>query len=367
MDVATFPAAQRGAGYILKQLEKSRLITWEHRDDDARLLMITNLWPDQERPAYGPFVKYTVEGIRDLGVGCDVLYVRGYCGAAAYLAGALASFVMPLAYPGKYLLVHCHGGETALAGRFFLGRPVMASYLGTDLLGTQVGGDRRLRAKCWLRSIVLRRHAASMSATTTKSAEMETFLTRHAQERNTVISDGVDRRRFCPRDRDRARVDLKWPLDRTIVLFAGRAESPEKRIWLAEEAIDLARKQNPAVELRIANGVAPSQMPLYYAAADCLLHTSASEGSPNVVKEALACNLPVIATPAGDVRELLQGVDACTVCEPDAKIIASALADIARHRQRSNGRELTAHLDAKSIAQRTLGCYTVLGFPPGDG
>jgi teichuronic acid biosynthesis glycosyltransferase TuaC len=363
MDAPNGPASLRWARYILRQLERSRLVTWERRDDDARLLMITNLWPDSRRPAYGPFVEYTVEGIRDQGVACDVLYVRGYRGKFAYLAGALAAFVMPWAYPGKYLLVHCHGGETALAGRFFWGAPVLASYLGTDLLGTQVGGDLRLRAKCWLRSFVLRRHAALMSATTTKSAEMETLLARRARQRNTVISDGVDRKRFYPRDRDQARADLQWPLHRTIILFAGRAESPEKRIWLAEEAVDLARNQGSDIELRIANGIPPNQMPLYYAAADCLLHTSASEGSPNVVKEALACDLPVVATAAGDVRELLEGVRECVVCEPDANTIAKVLADIAHRGQRSDGWRLTEHLGTESIAKRTLQFYSVFGFP----
>lgn len=195
------------------------------------------------------------------------------------------------------------------------------------------------------------------------SVEMERLLTPRARLHNTILPQGVDRDRFHPRDRDQARDELGWPKDRTIVLFAGRAESPEKRLWLAEEAMELATAQIPNLELRVAAGVPPSQMPLHYAAADCLLHTSVSEGSPNVVKEALACNLPVVATPSGDVLELLHGVDACAVCEPAPTSIANSLIEVLGLRRGSNGRERTMHLGIDVIAQRTIESYRELRFP----
>jgi teichuronic acid biosynthesis glycosyltransferase TuaC len=352
---------------VIAWLDERGLVTWEHRDDEAQLLMITNIWPCAERPSYGPFVQYTVDGLRRRGIASDVLYVRGYRSPVAYLAGALSSLLLPVAYPRKYLLVHCHGGETSLAGRFFLGGPVLTSYLGTDLLGTQVGGGLRLRLKCWTRSFVLRAHAATMSATTTKSAEMESLLVARARPRNVVIPDGVDRERFHPRDRARARAELGWPAEGVVVLFAGRAEAVEKRLWLAQKAVDLARARRPDIELRIANGVPPGQMPLYYAAADCLLHTSVSEGSPNVVKEALACNLPVVATPSGDVRELLEDVEGCAVCDADAAALAAALLDTLQSHRRSNGRALTEHLSVEAIAGRTIALYRAMGLPVTDG
>jgi glycosyltransferase involved in cell wall biosynthesis len=156
---------------------------------------------------------------------------------------------------------------------------------------------------------------------------------------------------------------LGWPADKVIVLFAGRAEAAEKRLWLAEQAVNAAAVEIPNLELRVAATVRPSEMPLHYAAADCLLHTSVSEGSPNVVKEALACNLPVIATPSGDVRELLRDVDACAVCEPDSDAVASSLVKVLGLHRESNGRELTAHLGIDVIAHKTMDCYRTLGFP----
>ena len=168
-------AHRRCARYVLDWLDRRQLVTCERRDEGSRLLAITNLWPYEGQPAFGPFISAAVDELRKQGLACDVLFIRGYRSPVAYLAGAVASLLLPLAYPHKYLLVHCHGGETALAARFFLGRPVLVSYLGTDLLGARVGG-LGLRTKYWLRSRVLRMHAATMSATTTKSLEMETLL-----------------------------------------------------------------------------------------------------------------------------------------------------------------------------------------------
>jgi glycosyltransferase involved in cell wall biosynthesis len=95
-------------------------------------------------------------------------------------------------------------------------------------------------------------------------------------------------------------------------------------------------------------------------AADCLLHTSSSEGSPNVVKEALMCNLPVVATPAGDVAELIDGVLPSFLCEPSETALAEALVECLREPRRSNGREVSGRLDARIVADSLLALYKEL-------
>jgi glycosyltransferase involved in cell wall biosynthesis len=357
------PVYRGCARATLDWLDRLKLVTWERRDDRARLLAMASAWPYPERPSYGPYIRDGVDELDRQGLACDVIFIRGYLTPIAYLAGAVAALLIAIAYPGKYLLLHCHGGEASLAARFFFGGPVLVSYQGTDILGTQVGGDLRLRCKCWLRSQILRRHAATMTATTTMTPEMEGLLTPRARPRNSLLPQGVDRARFRPRERGQARAELGWPTDKTIVLFAGRAEAAEKRLWLAQEAIEIAATELPNLELRVVASVSPSQMPLHYAAADCLLHTSVSEGSPNVIKEALACNLPVVATPSGDVRELLAGVDACAVAEPVPADIAKSLVGVVQLGRESNGRDRTKHLGIDVIAQKTMECYRALGVP----
>jgi teichuronic acid biosynthesis glycosyltransferase TuaC len=329
------------------------------------VLIITNLWPDSDRPAYGPFVRAAVDSLEALGPKADVLYIRGYSGPNAYACAALIVTFLGLS-ERRYELVHAHGGETALIARFYLGAPVLASYLGSDLLAPKVG-DRRFQVECSVRSAIIRRHAVLMAGTTTKSREMESFLPRRARARNRVIPDGIDLRAFVATDRATARARVGWNADARVALFAGRADAPEKRLWLAREAVEIARRELPDLELAVVSGARPGEMPLYYSAADCLLHTSASEGSPNVIKEALACNLPIVATPAGDIADLVRDAQPGAVVRDDPQALADELVRCCRMPVRSNGRSLTDGMDLDNAARATLAFYrsVVDSFAPG--
>jgi teichuronic acid biosynthesis glycosyltransferase TuaC len=338
-------------------LERRGLVTWERRGSRAGLLTITNLWPHDENPAYGPFVKRSVDGLDALGVVGDVLFIRGYKGLRAYASAA--AFVGMLRATKRYALVHAHGGETALVARLYTGAPVVASYLGSDLLAPQEGGWR-IGLGRRVRSALVRRHAKLMTATTTKTPEMEEVLPRRVRRRNRVIADGIQLDRFTPIDRGLARERLGWPLGSPIVVFCGRAASPVKRLWLAEQAVSLARTDLEDLQLMIVSGVEPDEMPYYYSAADCLLHTSASEGSPNVIKEALACNLPIVATPAGDIERLVAGARPGGIVEADAQALAWAVVRCCRNPTRSNGRTLTGGMTLQSATAATLDLYRSL-------
>jgi len=98
-------------------------------------------------------------------------------------------------------------------------------------------------------------------------------------------------------------------------------------------------------------------MPSYYRAADVLLCASKQEGSPNVVKEALASNLPVVSVPVGDVSERLEGVVPSAIVPRDPIAIAGALEIILMIGKRSNGRNHVANLALDNIAQRVLAGY----------
>jgi glycosyltransferase involved in cell wall biosynthesis len=188
---------------------------------------------------------------------------------------------------------------------------------------------------------------------------MERVLPRRVRARNRVIPDGVDRTRFTPAGRDDARRQLGWDPDEIVVLSVGR-RSPIKRLELAEEAVAVARRRVPALRWHAVTDVAPEDLPPYYSAADCLLHTSISEGSPNVVKEALACDLPVVATPSGDIPELLDGVAPSALCPADPQALAEAVIRCAADRRRSNGRARTERLGLEAVSRRLAECYAAL-------
>jgi glycosyltransferase involved in cell wall biosynthesis len=334
------------------------LLTWERRRPESDVLVVTNMWPDDELPVYGIFVKRQVESLIRAGVECDVLYVRGYRSPLAYLLGAAWFAASSLRLRGRYRLIHAHAGETGLVARFHVGTPVLTSYCGDDLLGDP-GDDGRLTLQSRLRAHVIRNHSRLMTATITKSAEMEDALPPASQRRNTVLPNGVDIATFRPMGREEAREALGWPADELVALFAAtRPWIPRKRQPLAESACRVAGAElGRPVRLEVAINQSPERMPLLMNAADCLLMTSSIEGSPNTVKEALMCNLPVVATPAGDVASLLEGVSPGGLCPPDAAAIGGALARLLTERGRSNGREVASRLSDAAIAERLLGIY----------
>jgi glycosyltransferase involved in cell wall biosynthesis len=340
---------------LLGGLDRLGWVSWERSSPGARLLMVTNAWPTQQRPQHGIFLRGTVDGLARHGIESDVLFVHGYRGPHCYLAACLVAVLLPVLRRGKYRLVNSHGGEVALAARCFWGAPVIASYWGSDILGPRAGGRRRA-IKLLIQSRILRLHAQLMTATTTKSAEMEGCLPARARRRNWVIPDGVDRSRFAPGDRAAARERLGWEPEGLVVISVGRPIAL-KRTWLAEQAVAAAARTVSGLSWRLICDVMPEQMPLVYNAADCLIHTSVSEGSPNVVKEALASDLPVVATASGDIPQLLAGVEPSAVCRADAEQLAEALIACVLSHRRSNGRERSAALGLEPIAARTLACY----------
>jgi glycosyltransferase involved in cell wall biosynthesis len=337
-------------------------LTWEVRDPDPQVLHITNMWPDASRPVYGIFVKRQIDSLRRRGLRCDVLYVRGHAGPQAYAAAAVYCTSLGVRAARRYRLVHAHAGETALAAGFARGVPLVASYCGDDILG-YADADGRIPAASRLRSWAVRRHSALFTATITKSREMELALPGRSRRRNRVIPNGVDTSLFAPMPQAEARSMLGWPAGDRVVLFAAtRPHETRKRLDLARAAVACAELEVGAITLAIAENRAPSDVPALMNAADCLLLTSRSEGSPNAVKEAVMCNLPVVSTRVGDVAEVLDGVSHSHVCADRPEELGRRLAATLRAGARSNGRERkAAELDSRRIADRLLALYASLG------
>lgn len=110
------------------------------------------------------------------------------------------------------------------------------------------------------------------------------------------------------------------------------------------------------VELHAIHGVPHDRMPLYLNAADAVLLTSKSEGSPNAIKEALACNAPVVSTPVGDVPDLVDGVRNATVASTDEALV-DALAAVLARGEPSDGRRKMTELSADRMGERIRAVY----------
>ena len=330
-------------------------------DSPIRVLMITAGWPQPGQPQTTHFVKRQAEFLQRAGVQVDVFQFRG---AKRFWNYARAwTQVRPMIRSGRYDLIHAQFGQS---GALALPRrlPLVVTFRGSDILGI-VGEDGRYTFAGKISQLVARLVARRANAVVVVSEHMKAYFRTAAPV--LVLPSGIDFELFRCIPRDEARRRLGWPLDKRLVLFAGNPEQPRKRYALAKAAMDLLNQRLPA-ELVVAWAVSHSDIPLYMNACDAFVFTSMQEGSPNVVKEALACDLPVVSVAIGDVEERLKGIEGCELC-PDERpeSIAACLERVLRRGQRVAGRIAVAHLAEEAITARLIGLYqAVLRRRPSD-
>jgi glycosyltransferase involved in cell wall biosynthesis len=156
-----------------------------------------------------------------------------------------------------------------------------------------------------------------------------------------VIPTGVDLEVFRPSGRSQARRELAWSDDESVVLFNAGKAPKQKGQPLVQKAVELLQARSISLRLHVTTGDhSREEMVRLLSAADCLVLASETEGSPNIVKEAMACNLPVVSVEAGDVRERLQGAQPGAIVARDPIALAQAIGEVIASTQRSNGREL---------------------------
>ena len=174
----------------------------------------------------------------------------------------------------------------------------------------------------------------------------------------SIMPSGVDSSIFKPLPIKFARERLGLSLTDRIILF-NVGESPlVKRLDLAEQAIEYVNSHYHNIcFIKLYGDIDPDDMPLYYNAADCLLLTSDNEGSPNVVKEALSCNCPVVSVDVGDVRDRLAGVWPSKVVKRDPVEIGEGIIEILKVGKRSNGHDLIQDISLEKQGVQLASIY----------
>lgn len=322
-------------------------------DERMRVLFITNMWPDSVLPHYGTFIASQAKSLEDADVAVDVINIRGYSSILAYAVAPRV--VRALSRARTYDVVHVHTGHAAAVSVWGIPHPVVLSFVGADVLGQP--RERGLTMKSRLEISVFRQLGRAVARTITKSKEMEDALPAAVRARNHVIPNGVDVEAFAPRPKDEARRLLGWSSDEKVVLFLGNPADPRKNIDLAQAAVALASRSEERLRLHAAWGATPEEVPRLMWAADCLALSSRSEGSPNVVKEAMAAALPIVATPVGDVPERLDGVEGCFVVAPHARAFAEALLSAVQFDRAPAARQAVRQLNLSAVAEQVIEVY----------
>jgi len=179
------------------------------------------------------------------------------------------------------------------------------------------------------------------------------------------IPSPVDLERFTPLDKQQARKMLgynnsneKWILFTTL-----SKTDPVKRLSLAQDAFSKANQRMGNLRLRIANGIDHKQMPVFVASCDMILCTSETEGWPNSVKEALACNIPFVSTDVSDLAEISEQEPSCRICSPNADAIAENICDVLSEMQQTDLRRHVQEMSLPVISDKIVHLYKSIKTP----
>ena len=241
-------------------------------------------------------------------------------------------------------VIHAHYSMSAFAVSLANVRPVVVSLMGSDVKATR------------LYKVLIRFFACFFhwKAIIVKSRDMYDDL---QIKRALIVPNGVNLDLFRPMDKTTCRQSLGWDVGKKHVLFPANPSRLEKDFALAQQSVGLLDKN---MEIHVFEQVEHQKTPLYFNAADVVLLTSKWEGSPNVVKEALACCAPIVTTKVGDVKERTQGVDGCFVAQTrNPEELAGLLKKALTFEGKTKGREkiIMDGLDNRQVAKNLLSLY----------
>lgn len=175
-----------------------------------------------------------------------------------------------------------------------------------------------------------------------------------------IIPNGVNLEIFQTQDNAAARKAVGFEAGKKYIIWCSNPDRPEKDWALAVEGVRELENAGIRAELVAVYNKTPQEVCTYMNAADCLLLTSVSEGSPNVIKEAMACNCPIVTTDVGDVTERLENLDGCYVVDSrEPKELAEALRKSLAFGKRTEGRKriIADQLEISQIAKRIKDIY----------
>lgn len=288
-----------------------------------------------------PFVYEQMNAIQKLGVECQAILIRsgfkGYFTSLSKIRDSIKEFSPDI--------IHAHYGLCGLIANSQFKIPVVTTFHGTDL------HDRLLRFLSII-SIFISKRSIVVSEKLKKKLPKQNSI--------SVIPCGVNSDLLVPIDKEEAARKLGWnPKDKHI-LFSKEFYNQAKNYPLARAAVDAYNAKyshgSPA-ELLEFIGYTREQVLLLYNAVDCVLMTSDHEGSPQFIKEAMACNCPIVSVDVGDVKQVISGVDGCYIADRNPEDLARKL-NVAIHFGKTKGREkVLQEFDSGVIARRVIDVY----------
>lgn len=310
--------------------------------DSLRILTVTNTYPTEKMPGDSPCIKDQVEELRARGHHVDVLLIDR-SNKLNYFKAAIQIALQSIK-KRRYDLIHGYYGHCGFIARLQTKYPAVVTFRGSDLLGK----DRAIgkMAARWTQGVIV------------MSDEMKEESERADAH---VIPFGVNTAIFHPYPKDKARQELGLSLDEKLVLFPWDPARRVKRFDVVEAAFEILQKEYEAIRLITMFDQPHAVVAKYMNACDVMILASDYEGSPMAVREAIACDLPLVSVDVGDVREIIEDVGNCYLVERTPAALAEKISLVLASNTRAEWDRANSKIDAAWAVDRVLDVYeTVL-------
>lgn len=335
---------------------------------------------------FAPFIEEQIAALQQEGVQIIRHGVTGH-GIMGYLRELPA--LRRLIRAERPDIVHAHYGLSGLLANLQRLVPVVTTYHGSDINVPKILRFSRIAMRLSAFNIFVSKRNISIALSPNR------LIASRLKKRSSLLPCGVNLTDDQLTSRAEARQALGIADDAKLVLFAGAFDNAVKDAELAFAAIELLQTQCSGADapvyrlqckgketseaettastpytlhltpiLQELRGFSRAEVNLWMCAANCLLLTSKTEGSPQVIKEAMACGCPIVSVDVGDVAERVSGVEGCyVVCTREPKDIAVALQKALAHVGKTNGRQRILEMDLSNeqVAERLMAIYQSLG------
>ena len=310
-----------------------------------KVLHITNNYQTPKFPIFGIFVKEQIDSLTDLGVENEVFFLNTReLGKSEYVK-ALYRLNRHL-FTNKYDLIHCHHSYSAIVFLFsgaIIGNKCLMSYQ----------SDPEKESGRFIFKIL---HSSfDRIILKNKSKEIK-------YPKTIYLPNGVNTDFFKPMDKISCKMKLGLDVNKRYIVFMDSYNRrPFKRIDRFRATVRILKEKYSLSDLEtlVLTNTERDLIPVYLSAADVHLLTSDFEGSPNSIKECLACNIPVVSTPVGNVAELISGVEGSYVSgsfNPE-ELAELTFKTLQRNHYSSRNSIMEKGLDIKVVGKKLLNIY----------
>ncbi|MDP2685102.1 MAG: glycosyltransferase family 4 protein [bacterium] len=288
-----------------------------------------------------PFIDAQATELINNGVDVSFFLIKGK-GPSSYVKAIFE--LNKILKKSRYDLIHGHYGLSGIVAVLQFRLPTVVSLIGCDVNLFRNRVINKFTVYLFAKHIIF------------VSEKLKRISGFHGN--SDVIPYGIDLSEFYPVDKQKAKININLSEGSTNILFASRFDRIEKNHSLATKAIFILEKQlNMKINLVEFKNIESNKLNDYYNACDLFLMTSIREGSPQSIKEAMACNIPIVSTDVGDVKEVIGKTEGCYITSFDPEDVADNIKKALAFGKKTIGREAVKHLEISATAKKIIGIY----------